>query len=352
MARTRRLFSLLLVAMIFFGGTAAAVTGDADDDGIGDAVDNCPSYYNPNQADWNTNGKGDACDDTDGDGLSDAIELSQTYGNGRKSDPTKKDTDGDGYEDGTEYYGGTDPTNPDTDGDGRQDPVDNCPVTPNPDQADWNNNGKGDACGDPRHDPTQEQIDAVQDRIDETVGTVTGLLGPSQGVVDQVLGLIPHPDAKSVADLNRMATDGYIVKISRENASTWFVQILKADTLQPVGLDLPSTPDQLTVNGPVQMWAYDYPTSATTPVRVNIGWRYLNSNQRLLEVHVLAGQSHNGAFTMAVPPIGYPTSCGTQIPNVNNTCDGHAVGYFNAQKSLKPMDALDAVPTQTTIQGG
>ena len=28
--------------------------------------------------------------------------------------------------------------------------VDNCPLNSNPDQADWNNNGVGDVCGDPK----------------------------------------------------------------------------------------------------------------------------------------------------------------------------------------------------------
>ena len=40
-------------------------------------------------------------------------------------------------------------TRTDTDGDGIFDDVDNCPLIANPDQADWNNNGVGDVCGDP-----------------------------------------------------------------------------------------------------------------------------------------------------------------------------------------------------------
>ena len=38
----------------------------------------------------------------------------------------------------------------DSDGDGVSDNLDNCPLTANPDQADWNNNGVGDVCGDPQ----------------------------------------------------------------------------------------------------------------------------------------------------------------------------------------------------------
>ena len=35
---------------------------DVDRDGAANATDNCPSISNPTQADWNKNGKGDACD--------------------------------------------------------------------------------------------------------------------------------------------------------------------------------------------------------------------------------------------------------------------------------------------------
>ncbi|MEM3373877.1 MAG: thrombospondin type 3 repeat-containing protein [Candidatus Woesearchaeota archaeon] len=44
---------------------------DSDGDGVGDVCDNCPDIKNPDQADWNNNGKGDACEDTDGDGFID-----------------------------------------------------------------------------------------------------------------------------------------------------------------------------------------------------------------------------------------------------------------------------------------
>src|SRR5690606_30500315 len=80
-----------------------------------------------------------------------------------ETNPLAKDTDGGGVEDGVERDAGTNPTDacdgdlidcegPDRDGDGVEDAVDNCPDTPNPDQADNypapGGNGVGDACDD------------------------------------------------------------------------------------------------------------------------------------------------------------------------------------------------------------
>jgi hypothetical protein len=70
---------------------------DQDHDGIDDVNDNCPLVANPDQADNDGDGLGDACDaDDDNDGV------------------------------------------PDTE--------DNCPFTPNPSQGDIDGNGVGDAC--------------------------------------------------------------------------------------------------------------------------------------------------------------------------------------------------------------
>jgi Ca2+-binding RTX toxin-like protein len=78
---------------------APAPEGDSDGDGVVDGSDNCPTMANPDQADADLNGEGDACD------------------------------------------------TPDADGDEIPDSSDNCPSVYNPDQADADGNGIGDECG-------------------------------------------------------------------------------------------------------------------------------------------------------------------------------------------------------------
>lgn len=60
------------------GGDDGGCPGDEDDDGIPDDVDNCPSVANPDQADSDGDGIGDACD-TDGGDCYYAIHWKQKF---------------------------------------------------------------------------------------------------------------------------------------------------------------------------------------------------------------------------------------------------------------------------------
>lgn len=92
---------------------------------------------NPDQADSNQNGVGDACDtvaiaDADGDGIADDIDNCPNNANENQAD---NDQNGIG-----------DVCDPDIDGDGIANESDNCPNTFNPDQLDFDSNDVGDVC--------------------------------------------------------------------------------------------------------------------------------------------------------------------------------------------------------------
>ena len=86
---------------------------DADGDGVEDHVDNCDPVANPDQADIDRDGVGDACDgDPDGDGLSSAADNCPTVTN-----PTQDNSDADALGDACDA---------DDDDDGRADVSDGC----------------------------------------------------------------------------------------------------------------------------------------------------------------------------------------------------------------------------------
>ena len=129
---------------------------DRDGDGIPDREDNCPLVPNPDQADINENGYGDACEilfypspccgpecnlDSDGDLIPDVLDVCPWLPNSQEENrDSDRDRLGDPCDD-----------TPDFDQDGVPDLMDNCPRVFNPDQANSNSRGGlrdslGDAC--------------------------------------------------------------------------------------------------------------------------------------------------------------------------------------------------------------
>jgi DNA/RNA endonuclease G (NUC1) len=135
---------------------------DTDSDGVPDSVDNCPFTANADQADFDGDGQGDACDsDDDGDGVADGADLCpNTPPNTQVNSAGCPDADGDGVADADDncpFVSNPDQTDTDNDGlgnscdsdddnDGVLDGNDNCPLTPNPNQEDFDLDGIGDVC--------------------------------------------------------------------------------------------------------------------------------------------------------------------------------------------------------------
>jgi hypothetical protein len=114
---------------------------DQDSDGVPDSTDNCISIANPDQADGDGDGIGNACDanpndgptgDLDADGIPNGTDNCPNTPNGDQLD--------------TDHDGIGNVCDADDDGDGVADGNDNCPLRPNADQADFDGDGIGDAC--------------------------------------------------------------------------------------------------------------------------------------------------------------------------------------------------------------
>ncbi|MFH0798980.1 MAG: thrombospondin type 3 repeat-containing protein [Pseudomonadota bacterium] len=151
--------------------------GVADKDANGVLIDNCPAVKNGdcsadelncdvdgdglvtkeelaagNQADWNNNGIGDACEDSDKDAVLDYFDscpevANPPDANGKQDSGACTDSDHDKVMDARDNCKDVyNPNQEDTDGDGIGDACDICPDVANSDQKDSVGDGIGDAC--------------------------------------------------------------------------------------------------------------------------------------------------------------------------------------------------------------
>lgn len=157
--------------------------------------DKCPSYFDPNQRDWDCEGPilgqpdnvGDLCDvcpyvdepqsNIDGDCFGDFCDNCPEVPN-----PDQYDTDNDGPGDVCDNCPlvfnppeGLPPAQPDEDGDSVGDACDNCIEVPNPDQLDSDEDGLGDLCDNCPLDPNPQQIDDDNDTIGNACDNCPGV---------------------------------------------------------------------------------------------------------------------------------------------------------------------------------
>jgi hypothetical protein len=126
---------------------------DADDDGIINSNDNCPSIPNASQVDTDGDGLGNSCDlDDDNDGMPDTYE--QEVGLDPLSFDADDDADSDGLTNLEEYELGSEPFNADSDSDGYSDSEDAFPL----DSTEWLDSD-GDGVGDNSELPQRADVD-------------------------------------------------------------------------------------------------------------------------------------------------------------------------------------------------
>jgi sugar lactone lactonase YvrE len=184
-----------LVVDVFPNDPSAAI--DADDDGASDYFilggvssgslvypsDNCVSISNPDQADLDLDGAGDACDpctDTDADGFGDpgfSTNTCLTDNCPTVSNPAQADSDQEGLGDACDNcvrIANIDQSDVDYDLIG--DACDNCATVANPSQVDWDGDNRGDDCDNCVFDSNSSQADTDSDTEGDICDLDDGLI--------------------------------------------------------------------------------------------------------------------------------------------------------------------------------
>jgi hypothetical protein len=136
--------------------------GDIDNDGVPDDADNCSNIANTGQADADSDGRGDVCDDCPFDNEDD-LDSDGICGN---EDNCPLDTNSDQLNNDGDGLG--DVCDTDDDNDGILDANDNCRFDANAQQTDSDGDGAGNICD------TDDDNDGVLDAVDACSNTPAG----------------------------------------------------------------------------------------------------------------------------------------------------------------------------------
>ncbi len=175
---------------------------DGDKDGLGDACDNCPAKPNPDQADQDANGTGDACELVPADQDGDGVTDGQDNCPA-KPNAGQADADQDGLGDACDSCPAKANTDQkDADGDGMGDVCDDCPAVANNDQKDADTDGLGNACDNCPTVANKDQKDADGDGVGDACDVPVGVDTDKDGIDDAKDNCPAKPNADQ-ADFDR-----------------------------------------------------------------------------------------------------------------------------------------------------